>query len=332
MPASLDVLTRVVSKTTVTVRLYMTAPAAATTGSCLQLYLWLKSTVQICLAAECNLAVLGGPSAMQQLPTAAFTDVDRNAEPNNLVSYLDQVTALEVAQAYKHQTFALMGVRPGNAVLDVGCGAGDDLRQLAELVGPSGRVVGVDSSEIMLQQAQSRCVGLPIECLIGDAHQLQFSDNTFDACRADRVFQHLDDPRQALSELVRVARPGAGVAISDPDWGTLVVDAADRELTRRILTFRCDKQRNGWMGRQLLATASACGLLDVTPHAFTAIFTDWPVASRMLDLEASAEQAAAAEVISHSDAVRWVDDLAERAATGRFFSAMTGFTVSGRKP
>jgi hypothetical protein len=52
----------------------------------------------------------------------------------------------------------------------------------------------------------------------------------------------------------------------------------------------------------------------------------------MLDLQASAEQAAAANIISSSDAVGWLGDLAERAAAGRFFSAMTACTVSGRKP
>src|ERR1700694_4537807 len=99
---------------------------------------------------------------MQELPSASFKNVDQTADPHDLVSYLDQVTGLEAAQAYKRQSFALMGVQPGHAVLDVGCGAGDDLRQLAELVGPSGRVVGVDNSETMVQQARGRCVGLDV--------------------------------------------------------------------------------------------------------------------------------------------------------------------------
>lgn len=184
----------------------------------------------------------------------------------------------------------------------------------------------------MVQQARSRCVGLAVECYLGDAYHLQFSDNTFDSCRADRIFQHLENPQQALSELVRVARAGGRVAISDPDWGTIAVDAAHREMTRQIVAFRCDKQRNGWMGRQLTALASQCGVVDVTTHAFNAILTDWRLANRMLDLEASAHQAAAAGVISSSDAAEWLRDLVERDEAGRFFSAMTGFTVSGRKP
>lgn len=75
-------------------------------------------------------------AAMQELPSAGFANVDRTADPRSLVSYLDQVTGLEAAQAYKRQTFILMGVQPGHAVLDVGCGAGDDLRQLATWSAP----------------------------------------------------------------------------------------------------------------------------------------------------------------------------------------------------
>jgi ubiquinone/menaquinone biosynthesis C-methylase UbiE len=269
---------------------------------------------------------------MHELRSADFKDVDRAADPRTYVSYLDQVTALEGAQAYKRQTFALLGVRPGDAVLDVGCGTGDDLRQLADLVGSSGRAVGLDSSETMLQQARSRCAGLPVECHLGDAAQLPFADGTFDACRADRVFQHLEDPTQALRELARVARVGARIVVSDPDWDTLVIDSADRELTRRIVAFRSDQVRNGWMGRQLARLAKQCGLTDIIVHPFTGTFTEWPVADRLFNLQETVEVAVDAHVISPSEATAWVSDLAERASAGCFFSALSGFALSGRRP
>jgi hypothetical protein len=86
------------------------------------------------------------------------------------------------------------------------------------------------------------------------------------------------------------------------------------------------------MGRQHTALASQCGLVDVTTHAFTTMSIDWPLANRMLDLEASAHQAAADGEISASDVAEWLRDLVERHEARRFFCAMTGFTVCGRKP
>src|SRR6266581_4620497 len=121
-----------------------------------------------------------------------------------------------------------MYIRPGHAVLDVGCGAGDDLRSLAQLVGPTGRVVGVDNSETMLQEARERTRGLPVECHTGDAHHLDFAADSFDSCRAERVLQHVEEPFQAFAEFVRVVRPGCRVVVADPDYGTLMVDATDR--------------------------------------------------------------------------------------------------------
>jgi ubiquinone/menaquinone biosynthesis C-methylase UbiE len=254
-----------------------------------------------------------------------WDQVDRSVDPNELVSYLDAVTGVDAVRAIQRHTFTLMTIRPGHAVLDVGCGAGDDLRSLAELVGPTGRVVGVDNSETMLQQERTH--GLPVVCHIGDAHHLDFAADSFDSCRAERVFQHVEEPFQPFAELVRVVRPGGRVVVADPDYGTVVVDATDRALTQRILAFRAEMTRNGWIGRQLSGLAEQCGLVDVMIQPTTPIFTDWALASEFFGLQRAAEQ-----VVSPVEAAAWIRDLGQRAAMGRFFSAITVFVVSGRKP
>src|SRR5262245_20920210 len=143
---------------------------------------------------------------MTQPRGTGFEDVDRTPDPMAQVSYLDAVAALEGARTYKQHSFTLMRLEPGNTALDLGCGTGDDLRSLAALVGPTGRVVGVDVSETMIAQARARTAGMPVDCHVGDAYQLDFAAGTFDASRADRVLQHLERPRDAFAELVRVTR------------------------------------------------------------------------------------------------------------------------------
>jgi SAM-dependent methyltransferase len=262
-----------------------------------------------------------------------FQDVDRAADPGALVSYLDSASALEAARAYKRRSFVRLGLQAGHSVLDVGCGTGVDLQALAELVGPTGRVVGVESSAEMLAQARERTRGLPVDVRLGDAQRLDLPDGSFDGCRADRVFQHLEDPRQAMRELVRVARPGGRVAVVDTDWGTLVVAAADRAVTRRIADYQCDRRvRNGWMGRSLFALARDCGLADLATDTATATFTDLSLATELLYLRQAADEAAAAGVISPAVGVAWMTQLEQAAAANRFFSALSVFGVSGRKP
>src|SRR5262245_41637369 len=125
-----------------------------------------------------------------------FGNVDRTADPGEFVRYLDNASALEFFKSYKQKTFAALQLEEGSHVLDVGCGTGEDVQTRAQIVGPTGRVVGVDNSETMVAEARKRAEGsdLCVDYRPGDVYNLEFSDNSFDACRADRVFQHLDDP------------------------------------------------------------------------------------------------------------------------------------------
>jgi ubiquinone/menaquinone biosynthesis C-methylase UbiE len=91
-------------------------------------------------------------------PRGAFTDIDRAIDPAGFVRVLDTLTALDFVRAYKRRTFALLDVQPGTSVLDLGCGTGDDVQELARLVGPGGRAVGIDRSETVIAQARERAI------------------------------------------------------------------------------------------------------------------------------------------------------------------------------
>ena len=259
--------------------------------------------------------------------------VDQATEPHAFVRYLDTVSALETIQRIKQRTYDLLQVREDDYLLDVGCGAGDDVQALAQRVGGTGRVVGVDCSETMVAEARKRVRGmnLPVELRVGDAQQLEFTANTFDGCRAERVFVHLSHPERALAEMDRVARPGARIVVYDADWETLVVDVPDRTITRRLLNLHCDSSGSRWIGRQLRGLFLAAGLVEVGVLAETLIFTDYTQANAVFKLEETAAQAQAVGVVSSAEASRWLNDLEQAHQAGRFFAAVTGFCVSGRK-
>ena len=63
-----------------------------------------------------------------------FRDVDGSGDPADQVAYLEAVSGLDGARAYKRRSFETLRVRPGARILDVGCGTGEDLRELAGLV------------------------------------------------------------------------------------------------------------------------------------------------------------------------------------------------------
>lgn len=262
-----------------------------------------------------------------------FTDVDHSADPGHFVRLLDSLTALDFIRAYKERTYAALDLRPGDTALDVGCGNGDDVLALAPHVGPHGRVVGLDRSEAVIATAWQRAAGagLPVEFRVGDIYQLPFPDDTFDGCRADRVFHHLERPRQAFAELVRVARPGARVVVLEPDFETALVDAPDRVLTRQLLNLNCDTYQHGWMGRQVPALFRAAGLAAVAVEPVTVILTDYAQADLVLALEGTATRAREQGLVAADTAADWLGQLREASAAGSFFGAISGFLVSGHK-
>ena len=265
---------------------------------------------------------------------SAFTDIDRAADPAAFVRVLDALTGLGAIRAYKRRTFELLGVEPGASVLDLGCGTGDDVQDMARLVGPTGRVVGVDRSETVIAEARERVRGttLPVAFQVADTYALPFPDATFDVCRADRVFHHLEHPRRAFGELLRVTRPGGRVLLFEPDFETAMVDAPDRSLTRQLLNFFCDGYQDGWMGRRLLGLFREAGLTEIAVEPVTVLLTDLTQANAVLALEDTVMLAGAAGLVSTAEGAAWLDALREASEAGRFFAAVSGFMVAGLTP
>jgi ubiquinone/menaquinone biosynthesis C-methylase UbiE len=248
--------------------------------------------------------------------------------------YLDAVSALEGVQRYKHRTFALLDPQPGAQLLDVGCGPGDDALALAEQIGQTGRVVGIDVREHMIAQARARSAGrnLPVDFRIGDIYQLEFADGTFDGCRADRVFQHLERPQEALAEMVRVTRTSGRIVVYDVDWETLIIDTPYQAVTRKIVNYECDIHANGWAGRSLLRLLRSGGLQKIAVEPLAGIITDFDPANGVFGFQEMAEEVQAAGGITADQAHQWMESLEQAGREEQFFSAITGFIVCGQKP
>jgi len=165
--------------------------------------------------------------------------------------------------------YLLPDLRPGMAVLDVGCGPGTITTDLAALVAP-GRVVAVDSAQIVLEQAAGYAAEAGyadrIDFAVADVHELEFPDDTFDVVHAHQVLQHVSDPIRALREMRRVCRPGGIVAARDSDYSGFIwypeLPALDAWLRLYLDLARANGgEPDG--GRRLLAWAHEAGFEDV---------------------------------------------------------------------
>lgn len=261
-------------------------------------------------------------------------EVDNSTKPQSYVDYLRTVSALDAVQRFKQSSLQLMDVDPGDSVLDVGCGRGDEVIELARMVGETGRAVGLDMSETMVVEGRGRAAqaGVRAEFKVGDAQALPFADRSFDAARIERTLQHLPDPDRALRELRRVCRPGGRVVALDPDWGAQIIDSNDEETTRLVIRAHAAHVRHGQMGRELWRRLGDVGfedrvVVDVIVHS-----TTFAVADALVGLRESVDEAIGDGLMDRAAGDRWLDDLRDADKRGRFFAALTGFIVAGRTP
>ena len=121
------------------------------------------------------------------------------------------------------------GIRPGQRVLDVGCGTGYFSRLIARTLGPNGVVVGIDQSESMIQYARQKAASIRnCEFQLGAAEALPAPIDYFDVVVSSLVLHHLpEDVRlRALEEMLRVLRRGGGLVVAEarnPRHGVLGV-------------------------------------------------------------------------------------------------------------
>ncbi|HEV2438539.1 MAG TPA: methyltransferase domain-containing protein [bacterium] len=158
-------------------------------------------------------------------------------------------------------------LRPGLRVLDVGCGPGTITRGIAEAVGPSGQVVGVDLHPRLIAEARRLNEAVPsLTFTACDAYNLPFRDE-FDIVTAARVLQWLSRPLDALHRIVEATKFGGRVVVLDYNHEKIIwtPDPPDTTLTfhAAFLRWRTAAGLDNAIADHLMEMFAAAGLRDI---------------------------------------------------------------------
>ena len=147
-----------------------------------------------------------------------------------------------------------IGLRTGERVVDIGCGPGYLVAEMAAEVGPDGHVDAVDGSESMLAVARRRDLApasAPVEFHLADASALPLADSSVDVAISTQVYEYVEDVGAALTDAYRVLRPGGRLFVVDTDWDSIVLHSPDPGLTHRVLRAWDEHLADPYLPRRL---------------------------------------------------------------------------------
>ncbi len=265
-----------------------------------------------------------------------WRDVDAQPDAARLASTLEARGRTPTQTRLRRRFLRFVPIRPRDAVLEVGCGTGVVVRDVAAMVGRRGRVVGVDPSTTILAAARKLCrqdARSPrITLRVADGAKLPFAVGRFDAALAITVILHVADALKVVSEMARVVKRGGRVGLQDQDFGVVAVTHPDRELTDRIMRGVAARvYAEPYSGRRLPGLLRAAGLAEV--RLLTDVYQDTTLEPfTKTFLERRAENAVKFGVVDAPTAQRWLDGFTGLVARGAFVLTMNYYGAVGVKP
>ncbi len=171
---------------------------------------WIQNTIR-----ETYSKAAKGPKGLFNYPTGHEGLTALKYDPELL-----QALPPDVAASYcgVGNPFTLGLINAGDAVLDVGCGAGVDTLFSAMLTGPSGKVVGIDLTPAMLKRAKKNLSMMDLKNVTfeeGSVENLPFADEDFDVVTSNGARHLVPDKARAFGEIYRVLKPGGRLMVAD---------------------------------------------------------------------------------------------------------------------
>jgi SAM-dependent methyltransferase len=198
---------------------------------------------------------------------AVYTIGSNAAERDRLHSQSDELREHTVALLER------VGIQPGWKVLEMACGPRGVLELLAQHVGATGAVTGLDINPVHVAQARQHATSLDlrnVSVVEADARRSTLPTGSFDLVYARLILINIPDPENVVAEMVRLVRPGGWIACEEADGGAMLCQPPHPAYTRLTNTLKMLYSHDGadlLVGRRLHQLLDAAGVLDIGVEA-----------------------------------------------------------------
>lgn len=233
----------------------------------------------------------------------------------------------------RQRTLKALAPERGQRVMDVGCGTGLLLHEIAQAVGEQGSAVGIDLSSDMLELASARCAILPQVALhCGTVADISASQTPFDSVAYVQVLRYIEDVVEELQQVRELLRPDGRLVIVETDWHGTVLNTGHPSLSKRILDAHDDDAASPNLPVKLRGMLEKAGFSVLETEAVPLLETSWsPGTFSHSMFRKFAGQAVSQGVLSREDARLWLDDFEQMEETGGFFFCVNRFLFTGAK-
>ncbi|HVV67624.1 MAG TPA: methyltransferase domain-containing protein [Gammaproteobacteria bacterium] len=259
-----------------------------------------------------------------------FCSLDDSPIADYLIKSMDIMLSLASIQQIKKESINLLNLKPGQKVLEAGCGLSNEVELMAGMVGEEGRVIAIDTSHRMLEIAKSRVKSTNIIFQNMPVEAIEYPDNFFSACHADRLLVSHQNYDEIFVEMLRVLKPGGNISITDVDASTLVITPYT-STTKIVIDQILSSFVNPTMGRKLLNIFSLHNLHDIKIRVNLSTIEDFKTLEKIFDFHAILKSCVKEGKLSEQDVNFWYDLMEMASQKKRFLYCITFFTVSGIK-
>jgi len=215
------------------------------------------------------------------------------------------------------------------AIIDLGCGAGNDVIELAKITGKDVNVIGIDHDPVMLQQAKGESKEISnVDFILSEAYPLPFEDETISGLRTERVIQHLNNPEQVIGEVSRILKKDSPLVIIETDWSSLSFYTEFVDVQKKVNAYYTDvKINNGFAAAKLVSYLQQNNFRNIQFEIHPFVTDSLKTANELFKIEQMITEAAEKGYIREQED-RAFSDALQKADDGNYFACSVNLVIA----